>query len=116
MKSLKATEYKIQQFQRSNQDTCLLQRPSVFEGEWVQSGDLLADCSASRGGELSLGQNILIAYLPWEGYNYEDATKIMCLGGFDAAVCAIQMQLCVLKSPNARAGTFAVPVLRDNRS
>lgn len=76
MKYLIPTEYTVQQFQRSNQDTCLVQRPSVFEGEWVQPGDLLADCSASRGGELSLGQNILIAYLPWEGYNYEDAILI----------------------------------------
>ena len=48
----------------------------VFEGDWVQEGDLLADCSASHAGELSLGQNLLIAYMPWEGYNYEDAILI----------------------------------------
>jgi len=48
----------------------------VFEGDWVQEGDLLADCSASQAGELSLGQNLLIAYMPWEGYNYEDAILI----------------------------------------
>jgi len=76
MRTLKSTEYSLQKYQRSNQDTCLLQRPSVFEGEWVQSGDLLGDASASVGGELSLGQNILIAYMPWEGYNYEDAFLI----------------------------------------
>jgi len=76
MRTLKSTEYSLQKYQRSNQDTCLLQRPSVFEGEWVQSGDLLGDASASVGGELSLGQNILIAYMPWEGYNYEDAILI----------------------------------------
>lgn len=76
MHTLQAVTYPIQKFQRSNQDTCLVQRPSVFEGEWVQPGDLLADCSASKGGELSLGQNILIAYMPWEGYNYEDAILI----------------------------------------
>lgn len=76
MQQLKPHAYSVQKFQRSNQDTCLLQRPSVVEGEWVQPGDLLADCSTSVGGELSLGQNILIAYMPWEGYNYEDAILI----------------------------------------
>ena len=76
MRTLQSFNYSIQKFERSNQDTCLVQRPSVFEGEWVQPGDLLADCASSRGGELSLGQNILIAYMPWEGYNYEDAILI----------------------------------------
>lgn len=69
-------QYSLQKYQRSNQDTCLVQRPAIFEGDWVQVGDLLADSSASAGGELSLGQNILIAYMPWEGYNYEDAILI----------------------------------------
>lgn len=68
--------YTLQKYQRSNQDTCLVQRPAVSEGDWVEQGDLLADCSASSGGELSLGQNIFIAYMPWEGYNYEDAILI----------------------------------------
>lgn len=76
MRILKSVNYDLQKFQRSNQDTCLVQRPSVFEGQWVQPGDLLADCSSSVAGELSLGQNILIAYMPWEGYNYEDAILI----------------------------------------
>ena len=64
-------EYSLNNFHRSNQDTCLVHKPSVFEGQWVQSGDLLADCSASVGGELALGQNILIAYLfvQWEIIN-----------------------------------------------
>ena len=69
-------KYSLQKYQRSNQDTCLVQRPAVTEGDWVEKGDLLADCSASSGGELSLGQNIFIAYMPWEGYNYEDAILI----------------------------------------
>jgi DNA-directed RNA polymerase beta subunit len=69
-------EYPLDNFNRSNQDTCLLQKPAVHEGQWVQSGDLLADCASSMGGELSLGQNLLIAYMPWEGYNYEDAILI----------------------------------------
>jgi len=72
----KNQKYSLQKYQRSNQDTLLVQKPFVREGDWVQAGDLLADCSSSLGGELSLGKNILIAYMPWEGYNYEDAILI----------------------------------------
>jgi DNA-directed RNA polymerase subunit beta len=70
------SKYSLQKFQRSNQDTLLVQRPFVRDGDWVQTGDLLADCSSSLGGELCLGKNIFIAYMPWEGYNYEDALLI----------------------------------------
>lgn len=69
-------EYKLDSFQRSNQDTCITHKPAVFEGDWIQSGDILTDCASSVGGELALGQNLLIAYLPWEGYNFEDAILI----------------------------------------
>ena len=75
-KTEKSTKYILQKYQRSNQDTLIFQRPLVREGEWIQSGDILADCSTSLGGELSLGKNIFIAYMPWEGYNYEDAILI----------------------------------------
>jgi DNA-directed RNA polymerase subunit beta len=68
--------YYLQKYQRSNQDTCVNQRPLVWLGEYVTSGQVLADGAATEGGELALGQNILIAYLPWEGYNYEDAFLI----------------------------------------
>ncbi len=71
-----ALDYQLQSYQRSNQETCLTQTSAVSEGDWVQRGDLLADCSASELGELALGKNILIAYLPWEGYNFEDAVVI----------------------------------------
>ncbi|MBP0011720.1 MAG: DNA-directed RNA polymerase subunit beta [Roseofilum sp. SBFL] len=69
-------EYQLQKYQRSNQDTCLSQRPIVYEGDRVLVGQILADGSATEGGELALGQNILVAYMPWEGYNYEDAILI----------------------------------------
>lgn len=72
----KKEEYLLETFKRSNQDTCLTHKPAVVEGTWVQSGDLLTDCASSVGGELSLGQNLLIAYMPWEGYNFEDAILI----------------------------------------
>jgi DNA-directed RNA polymerase subunit beta len=69
-------EYQLQKYQRSNQDTCLNQRPIVFMGDQVVAGQILADGSATEGGELALGQNVLVAYMPWEGYNYEDAILI----------------------------------------
>ena len=74
--SLSSLHYFLDKYQRSNQDTCLTQRPIVHEGDWVQKGDLLADGTASVGGELSLGKTILVAYMPWEGYNFEDAILI----------------------------------------
>ena len=69
-------KYKCDPFSRSNQDTFLVHRPIVQAGQWIQRGDILADNSTSIQGELSIGQNILIGYLPWEGYNFEDAVLI----------------------------------------
>nr|WQA10908.1 RNA polymerase beta subunit [Streptosarcina sp. YL-2023a] len=66
----------LQTYQRSNQDTCVTQRPVGCEGDWIQKGDLLADGTASVSGELALGKNVLVAYMPWEGYNFEDAILI----------------------------------------
>ena len=68
--------YTLQNYWRSNQNTCLRQRPQVQQGEWVEKGDLLADGSATQHGEIALGKNILLAYMPWEGYNFEDAIVI----------------------------------------
>ncbi|MDB9372729.1 DNA-directed RNA polymerase subunit beta [Nodularia sphaerocarpa] len=70
------TRYRLSKYQRSNQDTCLNQKPLVRIGERVVAGQVLADGSATEGGELALGQNIVLAYMPWEGYNYEDAILI----------------------------------------
>ncbi|MBD2252825.1 DNA-directed RNA polymerase subunit beta [Nostoc parmelioides] len=68
--------YTVSKYQRSNQDTCLNQKPLVRIGERVVAGQVLADGSSTEGGELALGQNIVVAYMPWEGYNYEDAILI----------------------------------------
>lgn len=73
---LKAVEQSLQLYQRSNQETCLSQRPLVQDGDWVQKGDFVADCSASHLGDLALGKNVTVAYMPWEGYNFEDAIVI----------------------------------------
>ena len=66
----------LQKYQRSNQDTCLNHRPIVRCGDPVIVGQVLADGSACEGGEIALGQNVLIAYMPWEGYNFEDALLV----------------------------------------
>jgi DNA-directed RNA polymerase subunit beta len=68
--------YSLVKFMRSNQGTCMNQRPTVVKGQRVQAGDALADSSSTDQGELALGQNILCAFMSWEGYNFEDAIVI----------------------------------------
>ena len=65
--------YKLPKFQRSNQSTCINHKPLVYTGQEVHKGDVLADGPSTDKGELALGQNLTVAYMPWEGYNYEDA-------------------------------------------
>ena len=65
--------YNLIRFFRSNQDTCILQRPIVSAGEYVEKGDILADGPSTDKGELALGRNVTVAFMTWEGYNYEDA-------------------------------------------
>ena len=65
--------YKLHKFVRSNQGTCINQIPIVHEGEFIRAGQPIADGPATSQGELALGFNIIVAYMPWEGYNYEDA-------------------------------------------
>ncbi|MGI6046200.1 MAG: DNA-directed RNA polymerase subunit beta [Eggerthellaceae bacterium] len=69
-------EYLVPKFQRSNQSGCINHRPIVRKGDEVAAGDVLADGPSCDKGELALGQNLMIAYMPWEGYNYEDAIVI----------------------------------------
>ncbi|MDI6822592.1 MAG: DNA-directed RNA polymerase subunit beta [Actinomycetota bacterium] len=68
--------YKLQKFRRSNQGTCINHKPIVNEGDYVKAGQVLADGPCTDGGELALGHNLLVAFMPWEGYNYEDAIII----------------------------------------
>jgi DNA-directed RNA polymerase subunit beta len=68
--------HRLSRFERSNQDTCVDQKPAVREGDRVRAGDVLADGPATDGGELALGKNLLAAYMSWEGYNFEDAVII----------------------------------------
>ncbi len=68
--------YPLRKFMRSNQDTCINQRPVVVRGQQVRAGDIIADSSSTDNGELALGQNVLVAYMPWEGGNFEDAILV----------------------------------------
>jgi DNA-directed RNA polymerase subunit beta len=69
-------EYRLTKFVRSNQDTCINQKPLVRVGDKVKAGDVLADGAATEDGELALGVNALVAFMPWLGYNYEDAILV----------------------------------------
>ena len=68
--------YRLQKFERSNQSTCINQRPLVKVGDVVKSGDIIADGPSTELGELALGRNVLVAFMPWNGYNYEDSILI----------------------------------------
>ena len=68
--------YNLTKYQRSNQNTCVTQRPVVRVGDKVKAGDILADGPGTDAGELALGQNVLIAFMPWNGYNFEDSILI----------------------------------------
>lgn len=72
----KLVEYQLVKFLRTNQDTSINQRPIVTEGQRVKKGDVLADGSSTQHGELALGRNVLVAFMPWRGYNFEDAIVI----------------------------------------
>jgi DNA-directed RNA polymerase subunit beta len=69
----KRQEYKLQQLTQTNQNSAFMQRPSVFAGDKVKKGDVLADCSSSDRGQMALGQNARVAFMSWNGANYEDA-------------------------------------------
>ncbi len=72
----KKTTYKLIKFKRSNQGTCINQRPIVNVGDRIEKGDVIADGPATCNGEIALGKNVLVGFMSWEGYNYEDAVLI----------------------------------------
>ncbi len=75
-KDFGADIYQLIKFRRSNQNTCITQKPIVSEGQRVKKGDVLADGPCTELGELALGRNVLVAFMPWRGYNFEDAILI----------------------------------------
>src|SRR5882757_2762073 len=68
--------YQLTKFKRSNQNTCINQKPIVFQGQKVKKGHVLADGPCTESGELALGRNVLVAFMPWRGYNFEDAIVV----------------------------------------
>lgn len=97
-------EYQVQKYHRSNQDTCLNQRPLVYIGDEVVAGQIIADGSATEGGELALGQNILVAYMPWEGYNYEDAILISERLVYDDVYTSIHIEKYEIEARQTKLG------------
>jgi|CXWL01.1.fsa_nt_gi DNA-directed RNA polymerase subunit beta len=75
-KEFGADIYQLIKFRRSNQNTCITQKPVVYEGQRVKKSDVLADGPCTDEGELALGRNVLVAFMPWRGYNFEDAILI----------------------------------------
>ena len=100
----KEINYPLCKYQRSNQDTCLNQRPLVFEGDQVVAGQVLADGSSTEGAELALGQNVLVAYMPWEGYNYEDAILISERLVYDDVYTSIHIEKFEIEARQTKLG------------
>nr|YP_009686385.1 RNA polymerase beta subunit [Halamphora coffeaeformis]QDR25132.1 RNA polymerase beta subunit [Halamphora coffeaeformis] len=84
--------YKLQKYLRSNQQTCINHRPIVWKGEKVKSGQILTDGPAITNSELALGQNVLVGYMPWQGYNFEDAILISERLVFDDIFTSIHIE------------------------
>src|SRR5512143_498251 len=75
-REINADIYQLTKFKRSNQNTCISQKPIVREGQAVKKGDVIADGPCTNMGELALGRNVLVAFMPWRGYNFEDAILV----------------------------------------
>jgi DNA-directed RNA polymerase subunit beta len=84
--------YRLVKFQRTNQDTCYNQRPIVKVGEKIAAGQVIADGPATQNGELALGRNILVGFMPWNGYNYEDSILISERAGKEDMFTSIHIQ------------------------
>ncbi|HLG13123.1 MAG TPA: DNA-directed RNA polymerase subunit beta [Blastocatellia bacterium] len=75
-REINADIYQLTKFKRSNQNTCINQKPIVHQGQVIKKGDVIADGPCTEGGELALGRNVLVAFMPWRGYNFEDAILV----------------------------------------
>ncbi|WP_287154659.1 DNA-directed RNA polymerase subunit beta [Candidatus Solincola tengchongensis] len=84
--------YKVAKFRRSNQGTCVNQKPIVDEGDLVEEGQVIADGPCTDHGELALGKNLLVAFMPWEGYNYEDAIIVSERMVYDDVLSSIHIE------------------------
>jgi DNA-directed RNA polymerase subunit beta len=96
--------YQLKKFLRSNQNTCINQKPLVEVGDRVRAGDIIADGPATAGGELALGKNVLCAFLPWEGYNFEDAILLSEELLHNDAFTSIHVQVFELEARDTKLG------------
>ena len=97
--------YKLSKFQRSNQNTCINQRPLVKVGETVRSGDIIADGPSTELGELALGKNILVAFMPWNGYNFEDSILLSEKIVTDDVLTSIHLEEFEIMARDTKLGT-----------
>ena len=100
----KQRTYTLRKYQRSNQSTCIDQRPAVVKGQIVHRGDVIADSSSTESGELALGQNVTVAFLSWEGGNFEDAILISERLVQDDAFTSIHIEKYEVESRDTRLG------------
>lgn len=100
----KEHKYRMLNFERSNQSMCLHQTPLVSLGEEVKVGTVIADGPATKGGDLALGRNILMAFMPWEGYNYEDAILISDRLRKDDVFTSIHVEEYEIEARNTKLG------------
>nr|YP_009774084.1 RNA polymerase beta subunit [Caulacanthus okamurae]QIZ74701.1 RNA polymerase beta subunit [Caulacanthus okamurae] len=100
----KTIHYRLKKYYRSNQDTCINQRPIVWPGEKIIIGQTIADGASTDGGEMALGRNILVAYMPWEGYNYEDAFLISERLVYEDIYTSIHIERYELESRQTKLG------------
>jgi len=97
--------YSLLKFQRSNQNTCITQRPLVRVGDEVLAGDILADGPSTEDGELALGRNVLVAFMPWNGYNFEDSILISERIGRDDVFTSIHIEEYEIMARDTKLGT-----------
>ncbi len=97
-------KFKLAKFQRSNQDTCLNQKPNVKVGDTVKPGQVIADGAATNTGELAVGRNILVAFMPWEGYNFEDAILISQRLVYDDVMTSIHIEKLEIDARSTKLG------------
>ncbi|MBN8661122.1 MAG: DNA-directed RNA polymerase subunit beta [Candidatus Obscuribacter phosphatis] len=103
-KDKRLVKYRLSKFQRSNQDTCLNQKPVVRVGDNVKPGEVIADGAATNTGELSVGRNLLVAFMPWEGYNFEDAILISQRLVFDDVLTSIHIEKLEIDARSTKLG------------
>jgi len=110
--------YRLKKYYRSNQDTCINQRPIVWPGENICVGQTIADGASTDGGEMALGRNILVAYMPWEGYNYEDAFLISERLVYDDLYTSIHIERYEIECRQTKLGseeiTREIPNVSEN--